>query len=580
MHTDFSSFLRMTLLGGMFGQFFVLTVNAQPISRDSTEKEAHSPTAIGSIRSLSQALWQKYPRTTDSSPAMVLQRQTSANGCELPDQANGIASNRVTFLAAEDFAPEFDSSLSALRWWGAYSDGFADCQGNNADAFEVRYYADEGGRPGPLIGGPFSQLSGTLTVNSPVATGILLFGVLPEYEFVAVHNPISVNGGQCYWVEISNALLDCAWFWETTGEGNGRSMQDGPTPNGYDAFDVRQSDLAFCVNFGITDGITCLPVTPDNNDCVTSLTITDGDTPFDSTNCTTDGPSEQTCNFSGDNEIKYDLWFDYIATCSSTLTVRLCASTFDTRLAVYTGSNCPPLGAPLACDDDRCGNPANRSLVSLAVTLDQTLKIRVGSAAETWGVGQLTITCGQPPVGSCCTANGTPGCSEASCRDEVCACDPFCCLNEWDEGCAVENQLIPGCDARSLCASLCGESECCFPHGTPGCADIACETAICACDPLCCTENWDFNCAVRNSRIPGCEAPTLCAQACSNPCPNRPDLNGNARVDLGEVSWLIGCMQGPTSTGNGASCMCSDYDGDGDVDLKDCAGQQVLYSGP
>ena len=45
------------------------------------------------------------------------------------------------------------------------------------------------------------------------------------------------------------------------------------------------------------------------------------------------------------------------------------------------------LGVPLACDDDRCGNPPNRSLVSLAVTLGQTLKIRVGSAAETWGVG-------------------------------------------------------------------------------------------------------------------------------------------------------------------------------------------------
>ena len=155
-----------------------------------------------------------------------------------------------------------------------------------------------------MIGGPFSQSSGTLTVNSPVPTGILLFGVLPEYEFASAHNPVGVNGGHCYWVEISNALVDCAWFWETTAEGNGRSLQDGPTPNGYDAFDARQSDLAFCVDFGITDGITCLPVTPDNNDCVASLTITDGDTPFDSTNCTTDGQSEPSCNFSGDDEVQ------------------------------------------------------------------------------------------------------------------------------------------------------------------------------------------------------------------------------------------------------------------------------------
>ena len=158
------------------------------------------------------------------------------------------------------------------------------------------------------------------------------------------------------------------------------------------------------------------------------------------------------------------------------------------------------------------------------------------------------------------------------------ACDPFCCLNRSGTKAAFDNQLIPGCDA--VCVRPFVVSECWLSAWDAGLPEIACETTICACDPLCCTENWDFNCAVRNSRIPGCEALTLCASTCSNPCPNRPDLNGNARVDLGEVSWLIGCLQGPANTGNGAGCVCSDYDSDDDVDFKDFASQQVLYSGP
>ena len=43
-----------------------------------------------------------------------------------------------------------------------------------------------------------------------------------------------------------------------------------------------------------------------------------------------------------------------------------------------------------------------------------------------------------PGSGSCCVANGTPGCDDATCCAAICALDPFCCNNTWDQICASE----------------------------------------------------------------------------------------------------------------------------------------------
>lgn len=580
MSSAWSAVSFLVAVASISGPYSSAQAAGKLITQEAGEREASSQSSLHAIRNLVQLIGETHQGNLDANRIAVLPGQHQINGCQLPDRANGLASNRVTFVAAEDFAPEVNGLLTTLRWWGAYTNGITDCYGSTPDSFEIRYYADAGGIPGALLAGPYSQTNGTLSVDTPVATGVMLFGFIPEYEFVGVHDPVSVSGQECYWVEISNAMSDCGWFWETSLAGNARSLQDGTSLNGYDPFDARQHDMAFCVNVNTVDAITCLPVTPENDDCYKRLTITDGTTVFDSTNCTTDGSAEPSCNFSTDNDVRYDIWFDYVATCNSLLTVGLCGSSFDTRLAIYSDSNCPPTSPPLVCDDDRCGTQATRSVATLPVTVGQHLTIRVGSAGKAWGPGQITLTCGTPPVGSCCTANGTPGCIEPACREDVCACDPFCCTNEWDDNCAFDNQLFPGCDARSLCPILCGESDCCLPRDTPGCLALPCETVVCACDPWCCSHSWDFNCAVRNSRLPGCEAPALCPDTCSDPCPNRPDLNGNARIDFGEVAWLIGCLRGPISSGNSASCNCSDYDGDADVDLLDFARQQALFDGP
>ena len=59
-------------------------------------------------------------------------------------------------------------------------------------------------------------------------------------------------------------------------------------------------------------------------------------------------------------------------------------------------------------------------------------------------------------------------------------------------------------------AANCPPSDCCTAHGGPGCDDMACETAVCAVEPSCCT-TWDTVCASL--------AEALCDPLCGGACP-------------------------------------------------------------
>ncbi len=49
-----------------------------------------------------------------------------------------------------------------------------------------------------------------------------------------------------------------------------------------------------------------------------------------------------------------------------------------------------------------------------------------------------------------------------------------------------------------------GGSDCCSASGTPGCTDSVCEAAICPSNPSCCNSNWDSTCAGAASSEPAC----------------------------------------------------------------------------
>jgi len=95
--------------------------------------------------------------------------------------------------------------------------------------------------------------------------------------------------------------------------------------------------------------------------------------------------------------------------------------------------------------------------------------------------------CG-PGTGSCTAANGSPGCDDEVCCNAVCRADPLCCLETWDAACAEEE--------AAYCHSSCGPGAgaCHAANGTPGCEDPACCDEVCVRDPFCCQIAWDQEC--------------------------------------------------------------------------------------
>jgi len=105
--------------------------------------------------------------------------------------------------------------------------------------------------------------------------------------------------------------------------------------------------------------------------------------PFDTSCATFDGPG--TCMTSP------NIWYVYTATCNGDATVSLCGSQFDTRLAVYTGSNCyPTSGRLIGCNDDACGY---QSELTFPVTAGSSYLIEVGGYGAQTGQGVISIIC-------------------------------------------------------------------------------------------------------------------------------------------------------------------------------------------
>ena len=110
-----------------------------------------------------------------------------------------------------------------------------------------------------------------------------------------------------------------------------------------------------------------------------------------------------------------------------------------------------------------------------------------------------------PCLGSCTVAHDNPGCEDVACSSAVCFTDALCCTAIWDQQCASL--------ARGLCCGLpgCGNAcngSCILPHDTPYCDNSYCCAAVCAEDPYCCSVGWDGFCVK--------VAIARCATGCGN----------------------------------------------------------------
>jgi len=173
---------------------------------------------------------------------------------------------------------------------------------------------------------------------------------------------------------------------------------------GIDAFCCATAWDIFCAQQAYDFCGSCPAVA--NDDCEGASPISDGATGFTNLGATTsiaDLPIE--CDKGFGLAFVRDLWYEYKATCTGTLTVSTCsAADFDTRLALYESCG----GPAIACNDDGPDCTNFTSIMTAEVVCGQTYYIRVGAfdGADPIGSGTITVSC-SGDCGSKCQSTGS-----------------------------------------------------------------------------------------------------------------------------------------------------------------------------
>ncbi|MHC5026555.1 MAG: M12 family metallo-peptidase [Planctomycetota bacterium] len=190
-----------------------------------------------------------------------------------------------------------------------------------------------------------------------------------------------------------------------------------------------------------------------------------------------------------------------------------CASDAATMCGICHGNECPGNGE--CCDPNSTPGCADPECCTIVCDLDpfccnNNWDVICSDAAET--NCPFCQTCGGGGSGNCCGANGTPGCDDIECCEQICAADPFCCESSWDSICATT--AIESCFVCNPCGGGKSAGDCCGPNGTPGCEVAECCEQVCAAEPFCCDAEWDAAC--------GRTALLMCA-VCQPACPSQND---------------------------------------------------------
>lgn len=142
---------------------------------------------------------------------------------------------------------------------------------------------------------------------------------------------------------------------------------------------------AMVLLFGAGHTASGVIVRPSNDDCDKAKPIGNvTNEAFDTTLATFDGP--------GHFMNSPNVWYCYTATCTGGATISLRGSSFDTKLAVYSGCICyPARSALIKSNDDFHGQ---QSEVTLSVTAGNQYLIEIGGYnSSSKGPGVLTVSC-------------------------------------------------------------------------------------------------------------------------------------------------------------------------------------------
>ncbi len=155
------------------------------------------------------------------------------------------------------------------------------------------------------------------------------------------------------------------------------------------AAQVRAKVLLVCVLTLLLTAHFAMGYSPSNDSCSNAKPIGNvTNLPFDTSNATFDGP--------GHYVLSPNIWYRYTATGTGNVTVSLCGSNYDTKLAIYKGGNCyPSSGDLIKYNDDSCGW---QSEATFAATAGWTYLFEVGGFGSRTGQGVITISSeGAPP---------------------------------------------------------------------------------------------------------------------------------------------------------------------------------------
>ncbi len=241
---------------------------------------------------------------------------------------------------------------------------------------------------------------------------------------------------------------------------------------------------------------------PTNDACADAASVIDGTYVLDTVCATTDGPDQpgpppDGCQqFGLATHVHRDVWYEYVAPCTGTLTVSTCNSAdFDTRIALYDGlSPCPPEPDDLLTCNDSIFGCLFTAEINTPTMIGTTYLIRIGGPTpEDSGAGAWSITCtpacpvglpvNDPRILADC---GAPNCMDVGCDLELgcvffqqpgggpCDNGDPCVVNDT---CDANGQCIDGtCDCTTIadCADVDHDGV-----RDDGCTWWACASNVC-----------------------------------------------------------------------------------------------------
>ena len=191
---------------------------------------------------------------------------------------------------------------------------------------------------------------------------------------------------------------------------------------------------------------------PENDDCAGAFEVVDGANAVSTQGATgqTDLPAE--CESFASVSIFNDVWYSYEATATGAVTVSTCDSvTFDSRLAVFTGSCAEPIF--VACNDDGDGCSGFTSELTFNAECGESYFIVLGAFTNgVTGTGTLNITPTGDCPSACITDLNNDGFTDAA--------DLAILLGNWGQVGAAGDFNGGGVDASDLAVLLGGWGPC------------------------------------------------------------------------------------------------------------------------